>query len=496
MQGDSRVAHFEYHKLPITSIEWSPHEPSTLAVSSADNQLTIWDLSLEKDEEEEAEFKAQTKEKVDVPEDLPPQLLFVHQGQKDLKELHWHGQIPGMLMSTAADGFNILMPSNIENTLPSENSCQLCPFDTVGKGIGVKVRVRVKDEMENNWEVTIEERKKKLAQILVFVLLKLPYKLVMKSKRVIVKVKLSCKSRKRRDETRWRLEDQQRSDGQNIAGHGRDTARIIVEQKWVHDLSRYHECRSLVLMEVEKMLEELYLKGEFAFGSFWGRDQTGNFSHDHDIAQQEFDDVVQNQLIGIIKALRNHTIYITYEIMEIHHPPFPLEEGKEAARDDDKLTCLMNSLKKLESELEKTKLDVKLLKEREQEMRMTMASITAALKNNIYGMAAKDGEQEERGSSFDERDDSSGEDDICEEKQQDTSSPSLWLEHSSSTAAHRDEEKRNKGDLCREKQQVQMRKVKPIIPLLGDIFSRKKNSSSSPDSIHNLLYTSHNMYFD
>ncbi|KAK9111913.1 hypothetical protein Scep_019432 [Stephania cephalantha] len=122
LQGDSRVAHFEYHKLPITSIEWSPHEPSTLAVSSADNQLTIWDLSLEKDEEEEAEFKAQIKEKVDVPEDLPPQLLFVHQGQKDLKELHWHGQIPGMLMSTAADGFNILMPSNIENTLPSENS--------------------------------------------------------------------------------------------------------------------------------------------------------------------------------------------------------------------------------------------------------------------------------------------------------------------------------------------------------------------------------------
>ncbi|KAK9086153.1 hypothetical protein Sjap_026564 [Stephania japonica] len=119
--GDSRVAHFEYHKLPITSIEWSPHEPSTLAVSSADNQLTIWDLSLEKDEEEEAEFKVHTKEKVDVPEDLPPQLLFVHQGQKDLKELHWHGQIPGMLVSTAADGFNILMPSNIENTLPSNS---------------------------------------------------------------------------------------------------------------------------------------------------------------------------------------------------------------------------------------------------------------------------------------------------------------------------------------------------------------------------------------
>ncbi|KVI12186.1 Histone-binding protein RBBP4 [Cynara cardunculus var. scolymus] len=117
-EGDSVVAHFEYHKHPITSIEWSPHEASTLAVSSSDNQLTIWDLSLERDEEEEAEFKAKTQEEVHAPTDLPPQLLFVHQGQKDLKELHWHTQIPGMLISTAADGFNILMPSNIESNLP------------------------------------------------------------------------------------------------------------------------------------------------------------------------------------------------------------------------------------------------------------------------------------------------------------------------------------------------------------------------------------------
>ncbi|KAL1549081.1 protein HEAT STRESS TOLERANT DWD 1-like [Salvia divinorum] len=66
----------------------SPHEASTLAVSSTDNQLTIWDLSLERDEEEEAEFRAKTKEQVNAPNDFPPQLLFVHQDQKDLKELY------------------------------------------------------------------------------------------------------------------------------------------------------------------------------------------------------------------------------------------------------------------------------------------------------------------------------------------------------------------------------------------------------------------------
>ncbi|CAL5339139.1 unnamed protein product [Camellia sinensis] len=120
--GDSIVAHFEYHNHPVTSIEWSPHEASTLAVSSSDNQLTMWDLSLERDEEEEAEFKSKTREQVNAPTDLPPQLLFVHQGQKDLKELHWHSQIPGMLISTAADGFNILMPSNIECALPANNA--------------------------------------------------------------------------------------------------------------------------------------------------------------------------------------------------------------------------------------------------------------------------------------------------------------------------------------------------------------------------------------
>lgn len=124
----SRVAHFEYHKHPITSVEWSPHEASTLAVSSADNQLTIWDLSLENDPEEEAEFRSKMKEQANAPENLPPQLLFVHQGQKDLKELHWHPQIPGMILSTAADGFNVLMPSNIDTTIAGAEEPTVAPL--------------------------------------------------------------------------------------------------------------------------------------------------------------------------------------------------------------------------------------------------------------------------------------------------------------------------------------------------------------------------------
>jgi len=63
--------------------------------------VTIWDLSLTTE-----------KTKVDGME-IPSQLLFVHQGQEHIKEVHWHKQIPGTLISTAADGFNVFKPSNL-----------------------------------------------------------------------------------------------------------------------------------------------------------------------------------------------------------------------------------------------------------------------------------------------------------------------------------------------------------------------------------------------
>ncbi|KAI0361006.1 glutamate-rich WD repeat-containing protein [Trametes cingulata] len=97
------VAGFNWHSAPITSIEWHPTEDSIFAASGADDQVTLWDLAVEQDDEETGAMEA-------TPEggrEVPPQLLFVHQGQKDVKEVHWHPQIPGMVISTALDGFNV-----------------------------------------------------------------------------------------------------------------------------------------------------------------------------------------------------------------------------------------------------------------------------------------------------------------------------------------------------------------------------------------------------
>ncbi len=96
------VAKFRWHTKHVTSIEWHPTDESMLAVAGADNQVTVWDLSVEEDEAMGLDPKLRR---------LPPQLLFIHQGQKNIKEVHWHPQIPGLLMTTAMDGFHIFKPA-------------------------------------------------------------------------------------------------------------------------------------------------------------------------------------------------------------------------------------------------------------------------------------------------------------------------------------------------------------------------------------------------
>jgi ribosome assembly protein RRB1 len=91
------VASFNFHQKPVTSIEWHPSDDSVVAVASSDNTLTLWDLAVEIDDEEAGRGRGEMK-------DLPPQMLFVHY-MEDLKELHWHPQIPGAVAATGSKGF-------------------------------------------------------------------------------------------------------------------------------------------------------------------------------------------------------------------------------------------------------------------------------------------------------------------------------------------------------------------------------------------------------
>lgn len=105
------IATFKHHVAPITSLEWHPTDSTVFGASGDDNQITLWDLAVERDEEEEQQ-ESSSKENHDEEEvrqlnNLPPQLLFIHQGQNEIKEIHWHQQIPGLVISTALSGFDV-----------------------------------------------------------------------------------------------------------------------------------------------------------------------------------------------------------------------------------------------------------------------------------------------------------------------------------------------------------------------------------------------------
>ncbi|KAK3585998.1 hypothetical protein CHS0354_033115 [Potamilus streckersoni] len=98
-QHGKPAASFKHHLESITSVEWHPSDSSVFAACGSDDQLTIWDLAVEKDTEASSGSQLEP--------DVPPQLLFIHQGQTDIKELHWHPQLTGIIISTALSGFNV-----------------------------------------------------------------------------------------------------------------------------------------------------------------------------------------------------------------------------------------------------------------------------------------------------------------------------------------------------------------------------------------------------
>eukprot|EP00761_Pharyngomonas_kirbyi_P012789 gb/GECH01012816.1/.p1 GENE.gb/GECH01012816.1/~~gb/GECH01012816.1/.p1 ORF type:complete len:616 (+),score=193.80 gb/GECH01012816.1/:1-1848(+) len=95
---------YDFHNQPITSIEWNPNDPSELVASSEDDTITVWDMSVERDPE------ASTDKYSDMTSHLPDQLLFIHQGVENAKEVHYHPQLPGVIAATAESGFSFFKP--------------------------------------------------------------------------------------------------------------------------------------------------------------------------------------------------------------------------------------------------------------------------------------------------------------------------------------------------------------------------------------------------
>mmetsp|Transcript_12029 Transcript_12029/g.28815 ORF Transcript_12029/g.28815 Transcript_12029/m.28815 type:complete len:460 (+) Transcript_12029:94-1473(+) len=99
------MANFKWHRQPICSVDWHPTDETVLAVASADDSASLWDMAVEDD--------APGRDLPPGADHFPPQLLFLHQGQKEPKELRWHPQLPSVCIVTAASGFNIFKTCNI-----------------------------------------------------------------------------------------------------------------------------------------------------------------------------------------------------------------------------------------------------------------------------------------------------------------------------------------------------------------------------------------------
>ncbi len=89
-----------WHNEAITSIAFQPTEESVLAVSSADNRISLWDFAVEPDDNE-----------MGKEEEIPDQLMFLHQGQEDVKEICFHPIYWEMLISTSNTGFHLFKPN-------------------------------------------------------------------------------------------------------------------------------------------------------------------------------------------------------------------------------------------------------------------------------------------------------------------------------------------------------------------------------------------------
>ncbi|KAJ9687567.1 hypothetical protein PVL29_016164 [Vitis rotundifolia] len=126
---------------------------------------------------------------------------------------------------------------------------------------------------------------------------------------------------------------------------------------------------------------------------------------------------------------------------------------------------LVSTLKKLEAELEETKVELRLLKERESETEVALASLNAELHRNMSRMAQAEAADAAKAVAL---------------RRREGPSPTLAQILSLGERPGR-----------RNQKERQKKKKKPIIPLVSDLFSWKKGPSAT---LHNPLYSASQLY--
>ncbi|KAJ4710622.1 Parvalbumin [Melia azedarach] len=139
-----------------------------------------------------------------------------------------------------------------------------------------------------------------ILQIVIFVLLRVPYKLIQKTKAYAKKKLVRHTISKEGKIIKRVLKGQcQHKNFREFQGGSGD---IQLEEFPMNAEDLGFEC---CMKEVEKVLEEFSEKGEFAFGSFWGR-QRSRISRNSStkLAQHEFDQSsVQFEVVEIVASL-------------------------------------------------------------------------------------------------------------------------------------------------------------------------------------------------
>ncbi|XP_039117097.1 WEB family protein At1g75720-like [Dioscorea cayenensis subsp. rotundata] len=151
---------------------------------------------------------------------------------------------------------------------------------------------------------------------------------------------------------------------------------------------------------------------------------------------------------------------------------------------------ILNSLKKLEAELEETKRELMLLKERESEREVTVASLNAEIHKNMAKIAEIEavGAANAAKTSIDTSEVKT-ESDIWEEERSMELEPSYEYLPSLAHVLRLGELDGNFDHKKKTKKLAKAKKKKPIIPLISDMFSRKKVFNEHYHSLYNYPFS-------